>query len=140
VKLIAFERTRNPSESLIPEKNFDISHMGDDGHKTLILDVVKNFGSVNTDRLHVGVAGALLGKQVLLFVNNYHKSRSVFEYSLRRFLNVSIGNDEDYRRILSSQYTGSKCGPYIMILRHVPGGLALARAAKRALSNEDGLL
>ena len=127
---------RTDSESagrMIPERNFDISDMGGDAHKTVILDVVKNFKSVHTDRLHVGVAGALLGKQVLLFENNYHKNRSVFEYSLRRFPNVSIGNDEDYRRILSSQYPGNKYGPYIMILRHIPVGLVLARAAKRAL-------
>jgi exopolysaccharide biosynthesis predicted pyruvyltransferase EpsI len=127
---------RTDSESagrMLPERNFDISDMGGDAHKTVILDVLKNFWSVNTDRLHVGVAGALLGKQVLLFVNNYHKNRSVFEYSLKRFSNVSIGNDEDYRRILRSQYAGNKYGPYIMILRHVPSGLAMARAAKRAL-------
>jgi exopolysaccharide biosynthesis predicted pyruvyltransferase EpsI len=127
---------RTDSESagkMIPERNFDISDMGGDAHKTVILDVVKNFGSVNTDRLHVAVAGALLGKQVLLFVNNYHKNRSVFEYSLKRFPNVSIGNDEDYRRILRSQYEGNKYGPYIIILRHVPFGLALARTVKRAL-------
>ena len=38
---------RTDSESggkRIPETNFDISQMGSDAHKTLILDVVKNFG------------------------------------------------------------------------------------------------
>ena len=127
---------RTDSESagkMIPERNFDISDMGGDAHKTVILDVVKNFESVNTDRLHVGVAGALLGKQVLLFVNNYHKNRSVFEYSLKRFPNVSIGNDEDYRRILRSSYAGNKYGPYIMILRRIPFALVLARRAKRGI-------
>ena len=134
---------RTDSEStgkMIPERNFDISDMGGDDHKTVILDVLKNFASVNTDRLHVGVAGALLGKQVLFFVNNYHKNRSVFDYSLKRFSNVSIGNDEEYRRILSSQYAGNKYGKYIMMLRHIPVGLALARAAKRAILRLRALL
>jgi exopolysaccharide biosynthesis predicted pyruvyltransferase EpsI len=134
---------RTDSESarrIILERNFDISDMGGDAHKTVILDVLKNFASVNTDRLHVGIAGALLDKQVLLFVNNYHKNRSMFEYSLKRFPNVSLGDDEDYRRIFRAQYAANKYWPYIRILRHIPLGLVMARAAKRALSRLQVLL
>lgn len=41
------------------------------------------FRRVETDRLHVGVAAALLGMPVQFHANAYHKVRGVYEYSLR---------------------------------------------------------
>jgi exopolysaccharide biosynthesis predicted pyruvyltransferase EpsI len=40
---------------------------------------------VNTDRLHVGIGSALLGKPCTLQNNSYGKNRAVFDFSLRDF-------------------------------------------------------
>ena len=48
-----------------------------------MLEVISWYDSVETDRLHVGVGAALLGKPVTLHANAYHKIRGVYEYSLR---------------------------------------------------------
>ncbi len=44
---------------------------------------VANAETVYTDRLHVAIASAILGKDVSLYGNRYHKNRGVWEYSLR---------------------------------------------------------
>lgn len=54
------------------------------------LEAVKRFSSVHTDRLHVAIAGALLGKDVRLYGNSYYKNRAVYELSLRRFPKVAF--------------------------------------------------
>ncbi|WP_372922775.1 polysaccharide pyruvyl transferase family protein [Roseovarius sp.] len=52
---------------------------------------INQFSIVNTDRLHVGIAGALLGKRVNLHVNDYFKIKAVYETSIRqRFPNVVL--------------------------------------------------
>jgi len=46
---------------------------------------------VHTDRLHIGVMSAILGKDVTMFDNSYGKNRAVFENSLApRFPNVRL--------------------------------------------------
>lgn len=85
----------------IPEDNLDASSVfssadGRYGEADAILSggrlvrYINRFRVVNTDRLHVGIAGALLGKQVNLYVNNYYKITAVYETSLQRFPNVSL--------------------------------------------------
>ena len=47
------------------------------------------YDEINTNRLHVCIAGAILGKRVNLYANNYYKNRAVYEYSLKdRYPNV----------------------------------------------------
>lgn len=46
------------------------------------------YRQVETDRLHVAIVAACLGKQVRLFPNCYHKNRSVWLNSLSGFPNV----------------------------------------------------
>ncbi|MFA5956322.1 polysaccharide pyruvyl transferase family protein [Hyphomicrobium sp.] len=45
---------------------------------------------VITDRLHVAIACALLGKNCELLDNSYNKNREVYAYSLHRFGNISF--------------------------------------------------
>lgn len=53
------------------------------------LKFVDQFDQVVTDRLHVSIAGALLGKIVTLHPNRYFKNRAVYEHSLNgHFPNV----------------------------------------------------
>jgi exopolysaccharide biosynthesis predicted pyruvyltransferase EpsI len=48
------------------------------------------FDEVHTNRIHVCIASALLGKQVRLYANSYWKNRAIFEASLEgRFDNVA---------------------------------------------------
>jgi len=42
-----------------------------------------NASTIITNRLHSAIIGAILGKNVELFRNSYHKNRSVWEYSLQ---------------------------------------------------------
>jgi len=49
-----------------------------------------NAGVVNTDRLHVAILGAITGKKTSLYANSYHKNKSVYDYSLKKFDNVTF--------------------------------------------------
>lgn len=49
------------------------------------------FETVKTDRLHVAVLAAILGKKVELYSNNYYKIKAVYDYSLKQnFENVKF--------------------------------------------------
>jgi exopolysaccharide biosynthesis predicted pyruvyltransferase EpsI len=53
------------------------------------MSFVDRFEVVRTNRLHIGIMAAMLGKQLELFDNSYGKVRDVFDHSLRdRFPNV----------------------------------------------------
>lgn len=42
-----------------------------------------------TDRLHIAIAGALLGREVLFYANNYYKNQAIYDFSIKeRFPNV----------------------------------------------------
>lgn len=53
------------------------------------LRFIDRYTTVNTDRLHVCIGAALLGKYVNFYANDYYKCEEIYEYSLRRFPNVS---------------------------------------------------
>ena len=60
-------------------------------------NVVKNFlfkisvyETINTDRLHIAIAGYLLNKKVNLYSNSYFKNKAVYEYSLKHSKNISF--------------------------------------------------
>jgi len=56
-----------------------------------IVSFLDEFDIVRTDRLHVGILSALLGKEVHLYDNLYGKNRAVYEHSMReRFPRVSM--------------------------------------------------
>ncbi len=85
---------RSDKESILqtlPRSNSDISYNGY-ATKPLneLINVLQKYEQVNTDRLHIAICATLLGKQVKLFPNSYYKNKAVFDYSLRRFLNISF--------------------------------------------------
>jgi exopolysaccharide biosynthesis predicted pyruvyltransferase EpsI len=54
-----------------------------------VLTILDEVEAIHTDRLHMAISGALLGKAVYFYDNNYHKCREVFRFSMReRFPNV----------------------------------------------------
>lgn len=59
-----------------------------------MMSYLNTFDSVETDRLHVSIAAALLGKKVTLWANSYRKNQAVFEYSMAaRYPNVTWAGD-----------------------------------------------
>ena len=93
---------RNDVESLnlgLPDNNADLSRIYEYGtHSEYVtfytthrmMSYINNFSRIRTDRLHVCIAAALLGKEVEFYPNSYFKCKAVYEYSLKdRFPNIS---------------------------------------------------
>lgn len=85
---------RSDQESILkmkPNPNNDISY---NGYATKPLDgfleTLQKYNKINTDRLHVAIAAALLGKRVNFYPNSYYKNKAVFDYSLKKFPNVNF--------------------------------------------------
>ena len=55
---------------------------------TLMLYVVNQAEIVITDRLHVAIAGLLLGKEVYMLDNTYGKLSAVYNHSMKQFKNI----------------------------------------------------
>ena len=69
----------------IPKSNRDISPKGKE--RTGIrgfFRAVNRFETIFTDRLHVSIAGCLLGKEVHLYPGSYFKNRAVYRSSMER--------------------------------------------------------
>ncbi len=70
--------------------NWSITEAGIKNIACDFLSVVNKFDTINSNRLHVGIAGGLLGKNVNLFPNSYFKNEAVFHFSLKdRFPNIN---------------------------------------------------
>lgn len=54
----------------------------------LMLHVVDQANTIVTDRLHVAIAGLLLGKEVYMLDNTYGKLSAVYNHSMKQFKNV----------------------------------------------------
>jgi exopolysaccharide biosynthesis predicted pyruvyltransferase EpsI len=96
--LNAFRTDKESNGREQPADNFDLSRIysswgAPEGFARLaardFFAIAERYDEIRTDRLHVGIAGALLGKRVLLHDNSYGKNRAVWEHSLAgRFPNV----------------------------------------------------
>lgn len=89
--LNAFRSDKESILKILPESNIDLSYNGY-ATKPLneLINVLQKYEQINTDRLHIAIGAALLGKQARLFPNSYYKNKAVFDYSLKRFPNVSF--------------------------------------------------
>lgn len=86
------------TEQAIPPDNTDVSRVygTNSMSRKVSLDstyrmmrFVDWFETVNTNRLHIGILGAILGKRVNVYDNSYGKNRAVFDHSIAgRFANV----------------------------------------------------
>lgn len=101
-----FFRTDVEATNLVPpEGNADLSRIYEHGthNRELteytvarLMKYINNFPVVRTDRLHICIAAALLGKQVEFYANSYFKCRAVYEYSLsERFPNIKWASTPD---------------------------------------------
>ena len=63
---------------------------------TSFVNIVGNASEVHTDRLHVGILSAILGKQTYLYPNCYHKNKGVYEFSLRQFPKMKFVESREF--------------------------------------------
>jgi len=98
--LNAFRTDSEKTKIAIPSDNVDLSitmiKPGNTSNVSVIAEVTANFFNylsryevVNTNRLHVCIAAALLNKTVNFYPNGYYKNKAVYDYSLKQFPNVT---------------------------------------------------
>ena len=69
---------------VIPAGNRDISAEGTESHEVHpFLEALARYREIHTDRLHVAVGGALLGREVHLYPGRYFKNRAIFSTSFK---------------------------------------------------------
>lgn len=77
------EDAEAPEDVTLPTPNLDLSKRGR-AHTPLdrFLDHLGAYQTVRTNRLHVGVAATLLGRQTHIFSNDYFKIKAIFDSSI----------------------------------------------------------
>ena len=55
-----------------------------------LIDYINQFEEVVTNRLHIGIAAALLHKRTTIYPNNYFKNKGIYELSLQSMPHVSF--------------------------------------------------
>ena len=94
-----FRTDKESSKGLrLPESNNDLSTKGNHLRDvSAFFKAINEFQVIYTDRLHVSIAGCLLGKQVHLYPGAYFKNRAVYESSMRgNFEKVHFHDDFDF--------------------------------------------
>jgi exopolysaccharide biosynthesis predicted pyruvyltransferase EpsI len=101
-----FRTDRESAFQAPPSNNVDISSSwcGDLWHGEQFTESVcrslaeylAQYETIETDRLHVAILGAILGRKVTMYPNNYFKNSAVYQYSiLPNFPNVVFKETED---------------------------------------------
>ncbi|MCF7999464.1 MAG: polysaccharide pyruvyl transferase family protein [Methylovulum sp.] len=94
--LNSFRTDIEKTDIIIPFNNIDISQaFATDNMSKLysheavyrIFKFIEKFNCVNTNRLHICIASALLGKEVNFYRNSYNKNYSIYEFSLHKKYN-----------------------------------------------------
>lgn len=84
------KESRNTPDKL-PFDNLDLSTYGDhmsDCEK--LLRHVARYSTIETDRLHLCIASALVGCKVKLYAGNYFKIRAIYESSIKQYFGDNI--------------------------------------------------
>ncbi|WP_394730876.1 polysaccharide pyruvyl transferase family protein [Altererythrobacter sp. GH1-8] len=87
----------------VPQSNFDLSNSGKDNDDAQdFLRHIDQYERVITDRLHVAIGAALLGKEVKLVSNSYFKIRAIFDSSIKGiFPKCEMISDEEAAQLLA---------------------------------------
>jgi exopolysaccharide biosynthesis predicted pyruvyltransferase EpsI len=119
--LHAFRTDAEQSTPSVPEGNLDLSRIMAFGtwdanacHTAAhhVLRFLNLCEEIRTNRLHLAIGAALLGKRVEFHPNSYFKNRAVYEYSLRdRFPDVHWAGREDATRATSFDEQQTRMGP-----------------------------
>ena len=81
--------------SVVPESNLDISYACNSLDEWLW--TIARHAAVKTDRAHVMIAAALLGKRVDYWTSSYHKVPSIADYALKSFPVRRIEPEKQFR-------------------------------------------
>ena len=90
--LNVFRLDNEKTDIRIPDGNIDLPKVlvrGTSSENILndvtfnLLKVINEFEQINTNRLHICIAGALLGKNVRFYSNSYYKNRSIYHFSIK---------------------------------------------------------
>lgn len=99
-----FRLDSEKTEIKIPNDNNDISQSLREGisNNTSNINIINstcdkvflylsNYEEINTNRLHVAIAGILLNKKVNLYPNSYWKNKAIYEYSIKdKYSNIKF--------------------------------------------------
>lgn len=96
-RLSAFRTDDESLGCLLPDGNLDLSAQAGGWWQLhnchlqarRFVSTINRYRKVDTDRLHIAIAAAKLGKRVRFHPGNYHKNRVVFAASLAGFRRVS---------------------------------------------------
>lgn len=89
-QLQCFRIDPEKTDITIPKNNIDLSEVYKLGTGYLsliyysafkILKFIQKYDEVQTNRLHIAIAGAILGKKTHLYPNSYFKNKAIYEYS-----------------------------------------------------------
>lgn len=95
-------RTDNEQTDIrIPYNNKDYSILCRTGNNTsnrynikyctyTFLNALSLFSKINTNRLHIAIAGLLLNKAVDLYPNSYFKNKAIYDYSLSKHSSIKF--------------------------------------------------
>ena len=104
--LNCFRQDSERTDIKIPSDNIDISnnnkiiqdHWSMNNPQKLkdiyirLLKEINKYDIINTNRLHIAIAGTLLNKTVKFYKNKYWKNKAVYQYSLSNFDNIEFLN------------------------------------------------
>ena len=85
--LNAFRDDKESSAIQLPRENQDVS-TGPDSQWEELLDIISQYSIVHTNRAHVSIAAALMGKETHIYPSSYFKQKEIFRYSLSKHNNV----------------------------------------------------
>jgi exopolysaccharide biosynthesis predicted pyruvyltransferase EpsI len=94
-------RVDEETTGILPKDNFDVSGTWSGAfwhNKLLCMHVAHSvasylspFRTIRTNRLHIAILAAILGKDVELYSNLYYKNQTIYDYSLKeRFPNIKM--------------------------------------------------
>ena len=63
-----------------------------------MIEIISNYHTVITDRAHIMILAAKLGKNTHVLPSNYFKIKGIYEYSLKDYPNVHFHNDDKFLR------------------------------------------
>jgi len=92
--LNAFRDDKESSAIQLPIGNQDVS-TGPDSQWKELLDIISQYSVIHTNRAHVSIAAALMGKETHIYPSSYFKQKEIFRYSLSNRKNVKFHSEID---------------------------------------------
>jgi len=88
----SFRTDLEKSELKLPKYNYDVSSefgaliFNEKLSRSIgyhLLNFINQFRVINTNRLHIAISGAVLGKEVNFYQNSYWKNKAVYDFSMK---------------------------------------------------------